>query len=204
MKKVILSLVLSTIFISAQAQYEPGDIDISLGTGFGFYGAKTNDSDVDTSGVNAAAGLLNLGVNYTIANNYSIGLNFERNGFLTDTTTAYGYTMNYKLNFQYRFINGEKNALGLQAGVGMSSLKFVDENSTDYVKGNGLTYEFVLLFHHYFGERFGMFINAGYGNYSYKELRDQDGDLWLSDDNSESKTFSLSGVNARIGIQFKI
>lgn len=206
MKKFILSFVLLTICITSQAQYEPGDIDISLGTGFGLYGAKTNDDVADTS--NTGSGLLNLGVNYSITQNYVIGLNIERNGFIfsNDSSDAdnYGYTINYKINLQYRFINSEKNSFSFQGGIGVSSLKFGNKKTKDFVKGNGLTYEFGILFQHYYGEHIGLFINAGYGSYTYNKLYDQDGDLWLVDINEDSRTLSLSGVNARIGIQFRL
>ncbi len=209
MKKIFAStIVLILLAMNANAQYEPGDIDISVGAGFGLYGAKASDGSQDSSGVNAGSGLLNLGVNYAILDKLALGVGFERNGFLTqnDSTDSdtYGYSYNYRLNLNYRFVNSAKNSLSIQSGAGISSFKFGDRKSGETVSGNGFTYEFDLMWQHYFGEHVGMFLNAGYVGYIYNELRNQDGDLWIVDENSDAITFSLSGVNARIGLQFKL
>jgi len=152
MKKIALLFTCALFYVSSFAQYdtyENGDIDLSLGTGFGIYGASTNDVDeVDTNGVDAAASLLSFRANYSLTYNLAVGFVFERNGFITpndsSNTDSYGNSFNYRFSSQFRFVNSEMNCFALKGEVGYSMFKFGDRVSNEYVKGSGLTYEFGL------------------------------------------------------------
>jgi len=209
MKKLVLIFTCTLLYISGTAQYEQGDIDLSLGTGLGIYGASTNDVDeVDTNGVDAAAGLLSFRANFAVIDNLAIGVVIERNGFITpndsSNTDSYGTSMNYRFASQFRFVNSEKNCLAVKGEVGYSSFKFGDRISNEFVKGSGLTYEFGLNWEHYFGEHVGMYMNFGYGGYKYNELVDHNGDVWRTNNDTDNVEFTIGGVNSRIGLQIKI
>lgn len=210
MKKVGIFLMSTLLYFTGTAQYEQGDIDFGLGGGIGVYGGSTNDVDeVDTTGgPDAAAVLFNIDVNYAVIEELSIGVDFERNSFITQDdstdTDSYGNSNNFKFNVQYRFVNSEKNCLALEGGIGMSAFKFGDNISNEYAKGSGLTYEFGLDYQHYFGENVGMFINVGYGGYQYKELRNQANEVWRTNNDTDNIEVVFSGVNIRVGLQIKI
>lgn len=210
MKNIILLFTSALIYISGTAQYEQGDIDFSLGTGFGIYGGSTNNVDeVDTTGVDAACGLINVGVNYAIIDELSMGLSFERNSFVGQnndsvSTDNYGLTNNFKFITEYRFVNSEKNALSFRAGLGLSLLDFGDHMVSTFVKGNGLNFELGLNYEHYFGEHVGLFINAAYANYNYKKLENENGVIWRTNNDTDNFNIKFSGVNTRIGLQIKI
>ena len=205
---ILLSIPGIFFFTSANAQYEAGDIDFSLGGGIGLYSAKSNDPADSSTGIGAANNLWNLTGNYAIIPELSIGYTFERNGFLGGNDSAgndtYANSNNFKLNVIFRMVNGEKNALSLQSMVGMSVLKFGDNATGDEVKSTGMTYEFGLTYQHLFGEHFGYYLNGAYASYRYSKITDQDGDVWRTNDDSQNVILTLSGGTLRLGLVYRL
>ncbi len=209
MRKLLFTLLLIIgILPLTKAQFEPGNISITAGGGIGLYGANSNDIEDTLSGVNAGSGLIELNVNYSIMDRLAVGVNFERNGFITEVDSVnsqtYGNSLNYRLDLTYRLTNSEKNSLYVRTLLGMSSFKFGDNSNSTYVKSTGFCYEFDLGVQHHFGETVGFFFNAGWAGYNYNELTDQDGVVVETSNNSAPFRVSFSGVNTRLGLLFRI
>lgn len=213
MKTHLLTAILGIfLFSSAMAQYESGDIDFNLGGGISIFGVKNND-DADTSGRGGAINnMWNLSASYAIIPELSVGYCFERNGFVSvgnDDSTSSGnndasaQSNNHKFDINYRMVNSEKNALSLQAMLGLSMFEFND-NSSNTLTGTGMMYEFGLTYQHLFGEHFGYYLNGSYSSYKYGELTDQDGIVWKTDDDSKNMILSLSGGALRLGVVYKM
>lgn len=209
MRKLLL-LTIGLCFVQMGfAQFEQGNIAITLGGGVGVYGASSNDPEDDTlQGINAGSGLVELDVSYSVVDQFAIGVNLERNGFITSYDTVnqetYGNSYNIRGSLTYRMVNSEKNVLYLRGLAGVSMFKFGDNGDATWVKSNGFAYEIDLGWQHHFGETVGMFMNAGWASYSYKTLTDQDGNVSRNSDDTADLKLSLFGVNARLGLLFRL
>lgn len=204
-KKTILSALLGLSTTWIFGQYEPGNLELNMGGGFGLYGGSSNDDDQDTtSGPDAGSSLIELGFSYSVQENFAVGLNIERNGFLTDNDTVtednYGYSYNIRLSPAYRFVNKEKTCFYVRGLVGVSFFKYGNHYDNSWVKSTGLSYGLELGWQHHFTEKVGMYINSGWAGYSYAKLTDHNGDVLRNNQNTEDLYLRLNGVNTRLGL----
>lgn len=211
------SLILMTIIIVTCSNVDSqilskGDIDISLGVGFGIYTFTTNDYEDNSSA--AVPGLLNVSAAYQISDKFALGIAFERNGFVTDADSNVKATsLNFGITAGYNIINSEKNVLQPFLVVGSSNFRFENFNNQDYVKSNGTQVQLGLSWKHFFGETVGMFLNFSIPYYSYNQFVNSNGDTYevsrLVTKNGapviESRVLQgvMSGVNFRTGINLR-
>lgn len=213
MKKVFLVF---TSFLLTSATFSQvlvkGVIDVHTGLGFGIYSLKSNDYEDNTGG--ALPGLFNAGASYQITDGFFLGLDYERNGFATESdSNEKAVSQNFGLTGGYNFLNKEKNALQVFLTVGTSRFRYDNFNSEDYITSRGTQVQLGLTWKHYFGETFGMFMNFSIPYYSYNEFSNSKGDRYEVGrvvtvngiPEYESKVFQLtmSGVNFRAGITLK-
>jgi len=213
MRKIIvlasLLLIISNTFSQA---LQKGNLDVRVGAGFGIYTFTSNDYEDNTT--NALPGLFNLGLAYQISDAFSLGLDYERNGFVTDPdSNNKAISQNVGITAGYNFVNGEKNVLLAFFQLGYSSLRIDDFNESEYVTTRGSQIQLGAAWKHYFGETLGMFINFSIPFYSYNEFKNSKGDVYevsrVTSVNGiptiESKVFQakMTGVNFRAGLAFK-
>lgn len=189
-----------------------GDVDISLGVGFGIYTFTTNDYEDNSTA--ALPGLVNINAAYQLSDKFALGITFERNGFVTDPDSNIRATsLNFGLTAGYNIVNSEKNVLQPFLVVGSSNFRFDNYNNQDYVKSNGTQVQLGLSWKHFFGETIGMFLNFSIPYYSYNEFVNSNGDTYevsrLVTKNGvpviESRVLQgvMSGVNFRTGVNLR-
>lgn len=211
MKKSIALVFLVLINFCARSQaLSKGNFDLHLGTGFGFYTLTSNDYKNNSSG--AVPGLLNLGLAYQISDGFSLGLDYERNGFVTDRdSNTKAVSQNFGLTAGYNFLNKEKNVLQGFFHVGSSSFRFDNFNDQEYVVAKGTQLQFGVKWMHYFGETAGLFMNLSLPYYNYTEFKNSNGDVYkvtehvngIPTGNSRVFQASMTGINLRIGLALK-
>jgi len=180
-----------------------GNIGFDLGIGFGIYGANNNDvNDSVDNGVNAACSLIPFNFSYALSNNFSAGLDFERNGFLNNDST-FAHSLNFGISGTYRFVNKEKCLFSFAGIVNVSSLTFGDVYSDRRINGNGFNLQIIFTYSRFYGKHFGYFINTAYTFYKYTELYDEDGNYIKVNNGSVKYELSLFGANIRTGVCFK-
>ncbi len=214
MKRFILLIISAFFMQSAFSQImQKGNFDIRAGVGFGVY--NFNTTAYEDNQHSAVPGLFNLGIAYQISDDFSLGLDYERNGFVTDDSTdSKVVSQNIGVTASYHFINGEKNALAAFLTVGTSNLKFEDFDDSETVTARGTQVQVGLAWRHYFSDNFGFFLNTSFPYYSYNEFKNSNGDVY--EDSRivtgpggvpiiESRTVSgvMTGINLRIGLALK-
>jgi hypothetical protein len=213
MKKLLFFAIISIVSLPSFGQaLVKGNFDIRVGTGFGVYTLTTNDYEDNTTG--AVPGLLNVGVGYQITDAFVLGIDFERNGFVTDPdSNNRAISQNFGLTAGYNFLNKEKNVLQAFLHVGSSTFTFENLDNQNDVKASGTQIQLGLAWRHYFGEVAGMFINFSIPYYSYNEFKNSDGDVYEvgrttivnGQPKYESKVFqaTMTGMNLRVGLALK-
>ena len=187
-----------------------GDFDIHLGTGFGIFSITTNDfEDNQHTGV---PGLFSLGVAYQLNDKWSIGINYERMGFLTEAdSNEKAVTQNFGIIGSYYFSNNEKNAFSTFLEVGGSSFRYDDFKQEDYVTSSGFMIQPGVSWKHYWGKA-GFYLNFSIPYAYYDEFRNKDDDvLTVSEYDPQamvirSRQFDLNmiGVNFRAGLVLRL
>ena len=212
MRSVLFLFITSIVFNSAYSQVlQKGNVDINAGVGFGIYTITSNDyEDEKSAGV---PGLLTLGVAYQLTDAWSIGLNYERNGFVTDPDSNNKAVLNNMgITGSYNFVNGEKNVLHAFLGIGYSSFRYDNLKDEEYVVGKGPQFQLGAGWKHYFGGKIGMYMNFSVPYYNYTKFKNGDGEeLKIYRTNVlgqviENKTYTISmvGANFRIGLLLKL
>ncbi len=213
MKQYIFLVSFFFIFSNSYSQaLQKGNLDLHAGAGFGVYTFTSNDYEENTT--NGVPGLLNLGLAYQVTDGLSLGIDYERNGFVTDSdSNTKAVTQNFSLTVGYNVINGDKNVLQAFFQLGTSSFRFDNFNDQDYLTSRGSQIQLGAAWKHYFGETFGMFLNFSVPYYSYNEFKNSSGDVYkigrVVNINGvptfESKVYQakMVGVNFRAGLAFK-
>lgn len=229
---IFIILLLKNSFIFSQSNpktgiYPKGTINVGLGVGFGMYGAQDNDtSSVETRKIDAICGLIPAFVDYSISKAFTIGFQFERNGFLTekDSTTGYknrGNSINFDGTLKYRIINRKKCthydifskriptggsvlSSNLLLGYSYFTYKYKDAlGNKKELHGDGIHFQLCLQYDHYFNETIGYFLNASYNIYYYFQMFDEDFVLIEVNNKADILAMTLSGINLRGGLSIK-
>lgn len=210
MKRILVIIVCALVSsASLKAQVlKKGNIDTYLGVGFGYYTLNSNLFENETSAV--VPGLINLGAAYQITDGFALGLDYERNGFVTNAdSNNKAVSQNFGLRASYNVLNKEKNALKAFIVLGTSTFRFDDLDTKNYAVSRGSQFQIGGEWKHYFGGKLGMFLNFSIPFYSYNEFKDEDGDVWedsrLNGTVIETRVvqIKMNGVNFRTGITFK-
>ncbi|MEQ8360282.1 MAG: outer membrane beta-barrel protein [Cytophagales bacterium] len=215
MKLFITSFLILLISNTGFSQaLQKGDIDVHAGLGFGIYNFTIKA--FETENADAVPGLLNAGAAYRISDAFALGIDYERNGFVTDAdSNSKVVSQNFGITAGYSLLNSDKNVLTPFFQIGATRLKFENFDNQDYVTANGLQLQFGLAWNHYFGERFGMFINASAPYYSYSKFKSSNGDVYeesrvVNDSQGnpvvETRVVDgyMTGVNIRLGLALKL
>ena len=213
MKKLFTLLLSITFVLTGYSQaLQKGNFDIHFGTGFGVYSLKSNNYEDNSSG--AVPGLLNIGLGYQITDNFALGLDFERNGFVTEAdSNQRAVSLNFGVTAGYNLLNGEKNVLQAFLHVGTSNFTFENLDNNNDVKSSGNQIQFGMAWKHYFGDVVGMFMNFSIPYYSYNEFKNNNGDTYEVGRTTivnglpkyESRVFqaTMTGLNLRVGLTMK-
>ncbi len=215
MKLLISTLLVIFFSFAAYAQaLQKGNIDVHAGVGFGIYNFTIKS--FETENADAVPGLINLGASYRISDAFSLGLDYERNGFVTDAdSNEQVVSQNFGITAGYSLVNSDKNVLTPFFQIGATRLKFENFDNQDYVTASGLQLQFGLAWNHYFGERFGLFINASTPYYSYNKFKSSNGDVYeesriVNDSQGnpivETRVVdgNMTGINIRLGLALKL
>jgi len=208
---IVLAISVLTINTTNAQALLKGDVDIHAGVGFGVYGITSNDFDDSKS--TGVPGLISLGAAYQLSDAWSVGLNYERNGFATDPDSNHKAILNnIGIVGAYNFVNSDKNVLNVAVELGFSSFRYDDFKNEEYVIGTGPQFQFGAGWKHYFGGKVGMYMNFSVPFYKYSKFKNADGDelkVYQRDvfgQVIEEKTYtiSMSGANFRIGLLLKL
>ena len=212
MKNIIISLLAIFAVNQASAQaLEKGDFDIHVGLGFGIYSVTSNDFEDDNSA--GVPGLFSVGIAYQLSDKWSLGLKYERMGFLTEADSNHkAVSNNFGVVVAYNFINAEKDILNASFETGYSSFRYDDFKDQAYVIGSGPEFQLSATWKHYFGEKFGMYMNMSVPYFYYTNFKNgEDDKLKVASYDSqgnliEERLFSVSmvGVNFRVGLLLKL
>jgi hypothetical protein len=203
-------LIVTPGTVNSQA-LQKGDLDIHAGTGFGILNLTTNDFEDDQH--TGVPGLLSLGVAYQFNEKWSVGLNYERMGFLTEAdSNEKAVTHNFGLISYYNLSNNEKNVFSILLDAGISSFRYDDFKEEDYVTSTGFMIQPGGSWKHYWGDHIGFYLNLSVPIAYYSEFRNKDDDLLeVSEYDAQSmvirsRVFDLSmvGVNFRAGLVLKL
>jgi len=204
-----LTLLLISNAITAQA-IQKGDFEISAGSGFGFYGLATNEFEDNTNF--GLPGVISLGVSYQLSNSFGLGINYERNGFLTDPDSNNKAVSNsIGLAVAYNVVNAEKNAVSLTLEVGGSGFRYDDFKNEDYVVSTGGHLKLGGHYRHYFNDHLGFYLKLNLSSFTYTSFENQNGDQFkvyrLNDFGfiTDERNFELRmiGMNFGFGLQYK-
>jgi hypothetical protein len=208
MKSILTLLVGFLLFTNTSFSQctKKGDIDGKVGFGFGIYNLANNDETEQNSG--GVPGLITLSSAYALGDRWSLGLQYERNGFLTnkDSSDA-ARSHNLGLAGTYRFVNREKVAFYVDLILGISSFTYEKNqiNGTlDKVTSSGSNLQLGLGMKQYFGQHIGWFWELAFTNYSYKKFTNKDGDVLKTDDGKfNNLEIKMTGGNLRVGVCYK-
>ena len=208
----LLFLIISTTGFSQALQ--KGNIDARAGLGFGIYNFKINSFESEEGA--AVPGLLNVGLAYRITDDFSLGIDYERNGFATDAdSNSKVVSHNFGITAGYSFLNSEKNVLTPFLQIGAGGLRFDNFDNQEYVTASGIQVQLGLAWNHYFGETFGMFANVSVPGYFYSKFKNSKGDVYEDSrvviDNQGNASLetrvvngTMTGVNIRLGLALKL
>ena len=170
MKKVlgISAAIFFTLNIYSQS-IEKGDFLIKAGVGFGVYSLSSNDYEESSNA--GVPGLIPLSLTYHVSEKFGLGLEYERNGFVTDSSHKKAISHNFGVKASYNFVNSEKNTLSAFFYLGSSSFRFDNFDDRDYITGSGSLVQFGSEWNHFFGEKIGMFINFSIPYFSYNTFK---------------------------------
>ncbi|MEQ8323784.1 MAG: hypothetical protein RIC15_02230 [Vicingaceae bacterium] len=212
MKKISAGIFLAFVVFQAQSQaLQKGNVDIHLGVGFGIYSFTSNDFEDNTGA--GVPGLFSLGVAYQLSDKWSLGINYERNGFVTDPdSNNRAVSNNVGLVGGFNFVNSEKNVLHVNLEAGYSTFRYDDFKDEDYVIGTGSQIQLGAGWKHYFGGVMGMYMNFSVPFFNYSQFKNSEGEqLVVRRTNifgitTESRDYSITmnGVNFRIGLLVKL
>jgi hypothetical protein len=199
-------LTVSGSIVFSQSSYSAG----SIGTGFGVYHAKFNDTKIkDTTTINSACGLLSLNYEYVHTNGISVGIHIGRNGFYIGRDSAGKspnitiVSYNYGLSGKYRFVNQVRSGVYFAAILGFSYLKVTETTTFKNIHGNGYNIQAGMGWDHYFTDRIGMFLAGYYTLYKYNQLYDQGNNIIKVNNPQENETLKFEGMNGEIGMLLK-
>ncbi len=214
MKLLISTFVFLVISTNGLAQaLQKGNFDVHAGVGFGVYTITLNTFEKESDG--AVPGLLNIGVAYRITDDFSLGIDYERNGFVTDAdSNSKVVSQNIGITAGYSIVNSEKNVITPFIQIGSTSLKFEDFDGQDYVTSSGTQLQFGFAWNHYFGDKIGMFANLSVPVYMYSEFKNSNGDVYeesrvvidsQGNPTVESRVVdaNMVGMNVRLGLALK-
>ena len=147
-----------------------GRIGLHTGVGFGIHLLSTNQiADKDVGGL---TGNLRLGVDYGFTNWLTGGLVLFRNGFATDKDCNERASIGgVGVYAHFNFARRPKTTWYAGFGLGVSGLTYENFNNQGKATTSGSYQTLYLGFRRYFGDHFGIFVQAGASGYNYKELK---------------------------------
>ena len=207
---LLLLISMNTISTSNAQAVQKGNVEASLGLGFGFYGTGNNiDDEINSI---AIPGLINVRAQYAVAKWVSAGLIYERNGFLTDPdSTENAKSNNFYLGFTFRLLNKETTIVTTSLDLGLeSNYSYEDEASKQEVTSKGGALQIGFGIKHFISEHIGIGYDFALASYAYDKLEDSDGNVWQYNDAGFGEPINLVnvevgfvGVNHRIGVTYK-
>jgi hypothetical protein len=211
--RYIISIFIVVMLVNlTEAQVlQKGNFDIHAGLGFGVYGVTSNDFDDDNS--SGVPGLVSLGVAYQVSDDWSLGINYERMGFLTESdSNNKAVANNFGAVVAYNIVNNDKNAFNVSLEIGYSSFRYDDFKEQEYVIGSGPEFQLGTSWKHYFGDKIGMYLNLSVPYFYYTNFKNGDDDklkVYQYDSQGaviDERLFNVSmvGVNFRFGMLIKI
>ena len=202
-KYLLTVFLLFALFPVFSQVVEKGDFEIGTGLGLGIFQATNNDSGATSI---AASGIIPVHIQYSPIEKIGLGLNFQRNGFLTEKDSG-NSVQSYLLGFSlmYRAINGEKTVLFFQAAAGKSWIHYSDASIQNYVNGSGYWVDLSAGMRFYFTEHLGMFTEIAYNKQHFTNFEDKNNTLYTVTHSGQTENFwlTLAGMNLRLGLNIK-
>ena len=204
-KIILLFVMLIMIVVRAYPQaVESGNFEAGAGTGFGLFQLNHNDS----SGSNnpALSGILQGHFQYAPINNLSVGILFQRNGFVTDRDSGRSVqTYLFGGGIHYRAINSENTVIYFGLSGGPSWMHFYDKGQDNYVNGEGYWLDLVAGTRYYITNKAGIFVEISYNKQHLTHFDDKNNNLLMVGpvNNRQEFVLNMTGMNLRIGLNFK-
>lgn len=217
MKGAILTVLFFGFTFSLAAQlYEPGQIWVSAGTGFGL---GTGEVSIEPDSADAVLpGLINLSLGYVVTERIGAEVRMERNGYLVnDEDSARVTSMNYLIGPSVTLINKENFGLRASGLIGLSRFTWESEIPEEqannvHVHGTGMTYQLNMHGDVGISGPVGLFFEAGLASFQLNELTAFDDsanpseEVWVDnkgtvdESDDEPVTFSSMQGTVRIGL----
>lgn len=206
MKKFLLLFVFA-VFVGSCAYSQavkPGSFEAGVGTGFGIFQVSSND----TTGENslAVSGILSGHFQYAPIEKLSLGIAFQRNGFVTNKDSGQSaQTYLLGVGVQYRAVNAENTVIYFGLTGGPSWMNFYDDHNDNYVKGEGYWIDLTAGMRYYITYKAGIFVELAYVKKHLTNFDDKNHDLLMVGPYTNRNKFELDmgGMNLRIGLNFK-
>lgn len=171
----------------------------------------------------AASVIYPLSLEYGVTNWLGVGARFGFSNYIegTENDTINGVAYSYKpkvtsmdigLLLNFHLIKTKRFDMPIELLVGYSKFKYLANNPNSNPAGspdngnltgkdNGMNYGIAVVPRLYFGDHFGMFINAGYMGYAYRSVSfSNNSDSDVNNDNNQK--FRLKGNGFNMGIGF--
>ena len=206
MNKIILLVVIYTVFaIRAYSQaVVSGNFEAGAGAGFGIFQVSHNDSSSENAiGV---SGILQGHFNYAPIDNLSLGVLFQRNGFVTERDSGNSVqTWLPGASVHYRVINAESTTVYFGLTGGPSWIHFYHNGSNNYVDGKGYWFDLVAGTRFFISDVTGFFVELSYNKQHFTHFNDKDNNLLMVGPVNDRREYMLNmgGMNLRLGLNFK-
>ena len=167
-----------------------GSSELGAGLGFGIFHVSSNDTAGGTS--LAASGVLQAHYHYAFRDEFSGGLLFQRNGFLTEKDS--GNSVRSYLaggSILLRAVNGEKTTVYFGLSGGPSWMHFYHSSTNTYVDGRGYWMDVMAGTRIFFSGTLALFIELSYNKQHFTNFDDRNGNLLMTGPVSSSRKFIL-------------
>lgn len=199
---IIFMLALNAVVFSQAVT--KGSFETGAGLGFGLFQASNNDTTPGTA--TAASGVLQAHFQYAPIDDISLGLMFQRNGFLTERDS--GNKVSSLLagaGIQFRAVNGENTTLYFGLSGGPAWMHYYNGADSNYVDGEGYWMDFVAGTRYFITHKAGIFVELAYHKQQYSHFDDKNNNLLMVGPYTDRREFrlGLNGMNLRVGLNFK-
>jgi hypothetical protein len=206
MNKILLLFVFAvfTVLNAFPQAVVSGNFETGAGMGFGIFQLSGNDTASENS--LAASGILQGHFQYAPIDRLSLGIVFQRNGFLTNKDSGQS-AQTYLLGagIQYRAINAESTVIYFGLTGGPSWMNFYDDKEDNYVKGEGYWIDLTAGARYYITYKAGIFIEMAYVKKHLTNFDDKNHDMLMVGPYTSRSKFEMdmAGMNLRVGVNFK-